>query len=52
VRRWIVLAAALLGAALVFAALRERTPGAPPDEPEIDEASKRALREILKQEDE
>lgn len=51
-RRWIFLAAALLAVALVFATLRERAPTGAPEEPEIDEASKQALREILRQEDE
>jgi hypothetical protein len=52
VRRWIFLAAALLGAGLVFATLRERSPAPAPDADEIDEASKEALREILRQEEE
>ena len=51
-RRWILLAAALLGAVLVWSTLRERAPATEPERPEIDEASKQALREILKQEDE
>jgi hypothetical protein len=51
VRRWILLAAALLAAGVVFAMLRERAPGPAPAE-EIDDASKEALREILEQENE
>ena len=48
-RRWILLAAALLAAGVLFASLYERTP--PPSE-EIDDASREALREILEQEEE
>jgi hypothetical protein len=48
-RRWILLAAALLAAGLVYASLRGR---APAPEEEIDEASRQALREILRQEEE
>lgn len=50
-RRWIILAAALLAAALAFAILRERAPSPPPAADEIDDASREALREILEQED-
>ena len=49
-KRWIWLAALLLGAGLAVVALRER--GAPSAQEEIDDASKQALREILRQEDE
>ena len=49
-RRWILLALALLAAGILFASLRDRTPA--PESEEIDEASKDALREILRQEDE
>jgi hypothetical protein len=51
VRRWIYLAAALLAAGVAFAVLRDRAP-APAAHDEIDDASKEALREILRQEDE
>jgi hypothetical protein len=51
VRRWLLLAAALLAAGVVFATLRECAPAPEPAE-EIDEASKEALREILEQEEE
>ena len=49
-KRWVWLAALLLGAGLVFVMLRDRT--APPAGDEIDDASKQALREILRQEQE
>ena len=45
-----LLAAALLAAGVLFASLRDRTPS--PGSEEIDEASKEALREILRQEEE
>jgi hypothetical protein len=51
VRRWLLLAAALLAAGVLFAVLRERAPAPAPAE-EIDDASKEALRDILEQEDE
>ena len=47
-KRWIIVAAVVIAAALVFASLRER---ATPAEQEIDDASKQALREILRQEE-
>ena len=49
-KRWIWWAALLLVAGLAFVALQER--GAPPAQEEIDDASKQALREILRQEQE
>jgi len=49
VKRWIFVAAAVIAAALAFASLRGRL--APPEE-EIDDASKQALRDILKQDEE
>ena len=48
-KRWVFVAAALIAAALAFASLRGRP--APPEET-IDDASKQALREILRQEEE
>ena len=51
-KRWVWLAALLLGAGVALVALRERTAPPAPAEGEIDEASKQALREILRQEDE
>jgi hypothetical protein len=52
VRRWILVAAALLAVGLAFAALRDRAPAAADDSEEIDDASRQALREILRQEPE
>jgi len=49
VKRWVFVAAAVIAAALAFASLRGRP--APPEE-EIDDASKQALGEILRQEEE
>ena len=51
-KRWIWLAALLLGAALVVVTLRDRMASRAPAQDEIDDASKQALREILRQEDE
>ena len=48
-KRWIILAAVVIAAALAFANLRGRRA---PVEEEIDDASKQALGEILRQEDE
>jgi len=49
VKRWIIVAAVVIAAALAFASLRQR---ATPAEEEIDDASKQALDEILRQEEE
>ncbi len=49
-RRWVLVAAALLAVGLALWTLRERAPATAPDAEEIDDASKQALREILKQE--
>ena len=51
VKRWIWVTALVIAAAVAFVTLRERT-SPPPLEEEIDDASKQALREILRQEDE
>ena len=51
-RRWVWLAALLLGAGLAFVTLRSRLAPPAPATDEIDDASKRALREILRQEEE
>ncbi len=50
-KRWIWVTALVIAAAVAFVTLRERT-SSPPLEEEIDDASKQALREILRQEDE
>ena len=50
-RRWVLVAAALLAVGLALWTLRERTPAAT-DTEEIDDASQQALRDILKQEEE
>jgi hypothetical protein len=47
----VLVAAALLAVGLAVFALRERTPAAS-DTEEIDDASKQALRDILKQDEE
>jgi len=52
VKRFVWLAALLLGAGLAFVVLRDRMASPAPAEEEIDEASKQALREILRQEEE
>ena len=51
-RRWLLVAAALLGLGLAYVALRERAPAPAADGEEIDDASREALRDILMQEDE
>ena len=51
-KRWIWLAALLLGAGLAYVTLRDRAAPPPPAEEEIDDASKQALRDILRQEEE
>ena len=48
-KRFVWVVALLLGAAIAVVALRDRTA---PAEEEIDDASKQALREILRQEEE
>jgi hypothetical protein len=50
VKRWIVVAL-LVGAGLAFVVLREYA-APPPAQEEIDDASKQALREILRREEE
>ncbi len=49
-KRWVLVTALVIAAAVAFVTLRERA--SPPLEEEIDDASKQALREILRQEDE
>ena len=51
-KRWVWLAVLLLGAGLAFVTLRDRLAPPAPAEDEIDDASKQALREILRQEEE
>ena len=51
-KRWIWVMALLLGAAIAVVSLRARVPSRAPAEQEIDDASKQALREILRQEEE
>ena len=50
-KRWVWIVALLLGAAIAVMSLRDRVPS-PAAEDEIDDASKEALREILRQEEE
>jgi hypothetical protein len=52
VKRWVWVVALLLGAALVVVTLRDRMAPRAPAEEEIDDASKQALGEILRQEEE
>jgi hypothetical protein len=51
VKRWVWIVTLLVGAAIAVVSLRERVPP-PAVEAEIDDASKEALREILRQEEE
>ena len=51
-RRWVLVAAALLAVGLAYWTLHERAPATGADTEEIDDASKRALRDILKQDEE
>jgi hypothetical protein len=52
VKRGLILAAGLLAAALALRALVGDTPAREPEAEEIDDASRAALQEVLRQEDE
>jgi hypothetical protein len=52
VKRWVLVAAVVLGTALALLSLREPSGRPPAVEEEIDDASKQALRDILQQENE